>query len=196
MSRIARLRRQTSETEIALEIDLDGGGLYAIETGLGFLDHMLEQFAKHSQINLTLTAQGDLRIDPHHTAEDCGIVLGQAIDQALGKRQGITRFAHSYVAMDEALCRVCVDLSGRPYLVWRVDLPQRRIGDFDLETIQEWFQALAVHLRAAIHVECLYGHNTHHIVEACYKSLALALRAAIAIDPRLSQTIPSTKGTL
>ena len=194
--RSAKLKRETSETKIDVKVNLDGSGSHDIETGIGFLDHMLTQLAKHGMVDITLRAKGDLHIDMHHTTEDCGIALGQAVKQALGDKRGITRYAHSYVAMDEALSRVALDISGRPFLVWNVDFSKSKIGEMDTELFQEWFQAFAQHAGVTLHVEALYGDNNHHIVEACYKALARALRQAIAIDPDCADEIPSTKGTL
>ena len=170
--------------------------MYTIHTGVKFFDHMLQQLTRHSLIDLTLKADGDLEIDAHHTVEDTGIVLGQAFCQALGSRQGIMRFAHSYAAMDETLSRVVLDLSGRPFLIWKVDMITERIGEFDTQLVREWFQGFTTHLGAAIHVSCLYSINTHHQIESCYKALGLALREAIRLDPRRYDCLPSTKGLL
>jgi imidazoleglycerol-phosphate dehydratase len=194
--RQAELKRKTSETQIEAAIDLDGKGAFDIATGIGFLDHMLEQLAKHSRIDLKLKAKGDLHIDMHHTTEDCGIVLGQAVKQALGEKRGISRYAHAYVAMDEALTRVAIDVSGRPHLVWRGSLTQAKIGDMDSELFREWFHAFAQNAGITLHVEILYGDNNHHMVEASFKALARALRRAVALDPEAGGEIPSTKGTL
>ncbi len=194
--REASVARKTSETDIALRLSLDGEGRYRVSTGVGFLDHMLEQLARHSLIDLELTAEGDLHIDAHHTTEDVGIAIGQAVSAALGERKGIRRYGHAYVPMDETLVRVALDLSNRPYLIWRVELPAAKLGVMDTELFREWFQAFAQHAGATLHVECLYGANTHHIVEACFKALARALRAAVEIDPRRSDATPSTKGVL
>ena len=194
--REASVARKTSETDIALRLSLDGEGCYRVSTGVGFLDHMLEQLARHSLIDLELTAEGDLHIDAHHTTEDVGIAIGQAVSAALGERKGIRRYGHAYVPMDETLVRVALDLSNRPYLIWRVELPAAKLGVMDTELFREWFQAFAQHAGATLHVECLYGANTHHIVEACFKALARALRAAVEIDPRRSDATPSTKGVL
>jgi imidazoleglycerol-phosphate dehydratase len=196
VKRQASIDRATNETRIKASVDLDGSGAYDIATGIGFLDHMLQQLARHSLIDITLRAKGDLHIDFHHTAEDCGIVLGQAVAKALGDKQGITRYASAYLAMDEALTRVVVDVSGRPHLVWRVSFARPKIGEMDTELFQEWFQAFARNAGITLHVENLYGENGHHIAETCFKGLARALREAIARDPRQPGRVPSTKGTL
>ncbi len=194
--RKASIERTTSETFVAVSINLDGTGAFDIETGIGFLDHMLAQLARHSLIDITLKAKGDLHIDQHHTVEDCGIVLGQAVAKALGDKRGIARYAHAYLPMDEALTRVAVDISGRPYLVWKVRFPAEKVGAMDTELFREWFQAFAQHGGITLHVETLYGENAHHIAESCYKGLAKALKAAVAIDGRNRDGIPSTKGSL
>ena len=194
--REASIARKTAETEIDVRIRLDGEGRYSVSTGVGFLDHMLEQLARHGLVDLDLTARGDLHIDAHHTTEDTGIAVGQAVSAALGDRKGVRRYGHAYVPMDEALVRVALDLSNRPFLVWHVDLPAQKLGAMDTELFREWFQAFSQHAGVALHVECLYGVNTHHIVEACFKALARALRAAMEIDPRRSDAVPSTKGSL
>lgn len=194
--RTAKLERNTKETEISVEIDLDGTGAYDIDTGIGFLDHMLEQLARHSLMDIKLKAKGDLHIDAHHTAEDSGIALGQAFRQALGEKKGITRYADVNLPMDECLTRVAVDVSGRPFLVWQVEFPRDKVGDFDTELFQEWFQAFAQNAGITCHVANLYGDNGHHIAETCYKGLARALRQAIELDPRQGGRVPSTKGTL
>lgn len=194
--REASIARKTTETEIDVRLRLDGEGRYSISTGVGFLDHMLEQLARHGLVDLDLAAKGDLHIDAHHTTEDTGIAVGQAVSAALGDRKGIRRYGHAYVPMDEALVRVALDLSNRPYLVWHVELPAQKLGAMDTELFREWFQAFAQHAGATLHVECLYGTNTHHIVEACFKALARALRTAAEIDPRRSDAVPSTKGSL
>ncbi len=194
--RTAIIERKTTETSISVELNLDGKGKYSVETGIGFLDHMLEQLSRHSLIDLTVKAQGDLHIDGHHTTEDSGIAIGAAVTQALGDRKGITRYGHAYVPMDETLARVAIDLSNRPYLVWKVKFTQDRLGGIDTELFKEWFQAFAQAAGATLHVECLYGENNHHIVEACFKALARALRQAIEIDPRKADAVPSTKGVL
>ena len=194
--REASIARKTTETEIDVRLRLDGEGRYSVSTGIGFLDHMLEQLARHGLVDLDLAAKGDLHIDAHHTTEDTGIAVGQAVSAALGDRKGIRRYGHAYVPMDEALVRVALDLSNRPYLIWHVDLPAQKLGSMDTELFREWFQAFAQHAGATLHVECLYGTNTHHIVEACFKALARALRLAAEIDPRRSDAVPSTKGSL
>jgi len=194
--RKADVKRETKETQISVSLDLDGSGKHDVASGIGFLDHMLEQLARHGQIDLKLRAKGDLHIDMHHTAEDVGIVIGQAVARALGERRGIRRFASVHLAMDEALTRVVIDVSGRPYLVWKVALPRPKLGDFDTELVREWFHAFAQNAGITLHVETLYGDNTHHIVETCFKGLARALREAVAIDERAPNAVPSTKGTL
>jgi len=194
--RIAKIERTTKETQISAEINLDGSGAFDISTGIGFFDHMLEQLSRHSRIDIRLKATGDLHIDQHHTVEDSGIVLGQALAKALGDKTGITRYASIELPMDETLTRVALDVSGRPYLIWRVSFPSARIGDMDCELFREWFQAFAQHGGLTLHVENFYGENSHHIAESCYKALARSLKAAIAIDPALQGQLPSTKGTL
>ena len=194
--REASIERKTNETDIAVRVRLDGTGLYRVETGIGFLDHMLEQLSRHSLIDLDVTAKGDLHIDAHHTTEDSGIAIGKAVSRALGERGGIRRYGHAYVPMDETLVRVALDLSNRPYLIWQVDLPTQRLGGMDTELFREWFQAFSQHAGATLHVSCLYGLNTHHIVEAAYKALARALRGAVEFDPRRGDAPPSTKGVL
>ncbi|HKJ63482.1 MAG TPA: imidazoleglycerol-phosphate dehydratase HisB [Hyphomicrobiales bacterium] len=194
--RKAAIERKTKETGISAEVTLDGKGRYDIETGIGFLDHMLEQLSRHSLIDIKLSAKGDLHIDQHHTAEDCGIALGQAVAKALGDKRGITRYASVYLPMDEALTRVALDISGRPYLVWKVSFPTAKVGEMDTELFREWFQAFAQNAGLTLHVENLYGENSHHIAETCYKGLAKALRAAIAIDQAQAAELPTTKGTL
>ncbi len=194
--RAARVTRRTNETDVAVSLALDGTGRAEVATGVGFLDHMIEQLARHSLIDITLKAEGDLQIDQHHTTEDSGIVLGQALACALGEKQGIARYGFSYLPMDETLTRVALDVSGRPFLVWDVDFTRSKIGEMDTELFREWFQAFAQHAGLTLHVETLYGENSHHIAEACYKALARALRQAIAIDERQSGRVPSTKGQL
>ena len=196
MKRQATIDRSTKETNIKATVDLDGTGAYDISTGVGFLDHMLEQLARHALIDITLEAKGDLHIDFHHTTEDSGIVLGQAVAKALGDKQGITRYAGAYLPMDETLTRVAVDVSGRPYLIWKVAFSQPKVGEMDTELFREWFQAFAQNAGITLHVECLYGDNNHHIAETCYKGLARALRAATEADARQAGRVPSTKGTL
>ena len=195
-SRTATLERQTSETRIEVTVELDGEGRYEIETGIGFLDHMLAQLSRHSLIDIRLKAEGDLHIDAHHTTEDSGIALGQAVSRALGERKGIVRYGDALIPMDETLTRVALDVSNRPYLIWKVDFSQDRLGAMDTELFREWFQAFAFNAGLTLHVETLYGLNNHHIVESSYKALARALRQAIEIDPRKADAIPSTKGTL
>ena len=196
MARTATITRTTRETEISAAVDLDGTGAFDIKTGVGFLDHMLEQLARHSLIDITLAAKGDLHIDAHHTVEDTGIVLGQAMAKALGDRRGIARYAALHLPMDEALTRVAVDVSGRPHLVWSVTFPTHKVGQMDTELFREWFQAFAHNAGLTLHVANLYGANSHHIAETCFKGLARALREAIAIDPGQTGRVPSTKGTL
>jgi imidazoleglycerol-phosphate dehydratase len=196
VKRHATIERSTKETKIKATVDLDGTGTYDVATGIGFLDHMLEQLARHSLIDITLKAKGDLHIDFHHTTEDSGIVLGQAVAKALGDKQGITRYAGVHLPMDETLTRVAVDVSGRPYLIWKVTFPTPKIGDMDTELFREWFRAFAQNAGITLHIETLYGSNSHHIAETCFKGLARALRAAVAIDPRQAGRVPSTKGTL
>jgi imidazoleglycerol-phosphate dehydratase len=196
VKRQATIERSTKETRIKAVIDLDGTGAYDVTTGVGFLDHMLEQLSRHSLIDIALKAKGDLHIDFHHTTEDSGIVLGQAVAKALGDKQGITRYASAYLPMDETLTRVAVDVSGRPHLVWKVEFSRPKLGDMDTELFREWFQAFAQNAGITLHVENLYGQNNHHIAETCFKGLARALRQAVAIDPRQGGRIPSTKGAL
>ena len=196
MTRKATIDRSTKETQIKATVDLDGTGAYDIKTGVGFLDHMLEQLSRHSLIDITLKAKGDLHIDFHHTAEDSGIVLGQAVAKALGDKQGIARYAGVFLPMDETLTRVAVDVSGRPYLIWKVAFPTQKVGEMDTELFREWFQAFAQNAGITLHIETLYGANSHHIAETCFKGLARALREAIAIDPRQGGRVPSTKGSL
>jgi imidazoleglycerol-phosphate dehydratase len=194
--RQASVERNTKETRIKATVALDGTGHYQIATGIGFLDHMIEQLSRHSLVDIALAAQGDLHIDFHHTTEDCGIVLGQAVAQALGDRKGIERYGHAYIPMDETLSRVALDLSNRPYLIWKVAFTRPKLGDMDTELFKEFFQAFAQSAGMTLHVETLYGENNHHIVESCFKGLARALRQAITIDPRKADAVPSTKGTL
>jgi imidazoleglycerol-phosphate dehydratase len=195
-ARRATVERRTKETAIAATVDLDGIGAYDVATGVGFLDHMIEQLARHSLIDITLKASGDLHIDQHHTTEDSGIVLGQAIARALGDKEGIARYGSAYLPMDETLTRVAIDVSGRPFLTWKVAFTRSKIGEMDTELFREWFQAFAQNAGVTLHVENLYGENNHHIAETCYKALARALRAAVAIDPRQQGRVPSTKGSL
>ena len=194
--RKAAYTRKTKETEIDVDLNLDGTGVYDVKTGIGFLDHMLEQLSRHSLIDLKLRATGDLHIDCHHTAEDTGIAIGTALTRALGDRAGITRYGHAYVPMDESLTRVALDFSNRPYLIWKVAFTRDKLGAFDTELFKEWFQAFAQAGGITLHVENLRGENNHHIVESCYKALARALRAALEIDPRKADAVPSTKGVL
>jgi len=194
--RTGAVTRKTKETDIVAGVTLDGTGLANIATGIGFFDHMLEQLARHSLIDIEIHAAGDLHIDQHHTVEDTGIALGQAVRQALGDMAGITRFADVLLPMDETLTRVAVDISGRPFLVFRTKFVQAKIGNFDTELVREFFQAFTTHAAMNIHVETLYGENAHHIAESCFKGLARALRAAVALDPRQKGAIPSTKGLL
>ncbi len=194
--RKASVKRQTKETSIEVSVNLDGAGTYDVSTGIGFLDHMLEQLSRHSLIDLTVKAKGDLHIDFHHTTEDTGIAIGQAVAEALGERRGITRFGSALAPMDETLTRVALDISARPYLIWRVSFSRPKLGEMDTELFKEWFQAFAQAAGITLHVETLYGDNNHHIVESCYKALARALRTAVAIDGRAEMAIPSTKGVL
>jgi imidazoleglycerol-phosphate dehydratase len=194
--RQANVKRTTKETDVEVLVDLDGTGRASVATGIGFLDHMLDLLARHSRMDLTVKAKGDLHIDHHHTTEDVGIALGQAVRQALGDMKGITRYADVHVPMDEALTRVAIDISGRPFLVFRAEFGRDKVGSFDTELVREWFHAFAVNAGVTLHVETLYGSNDHHISESCFKGLARALRAAVALDPRAAGEIPSTKGTL
>jgi imidazoleglycerol-phosphate dehydratase len=190
------ITRKTKETDIAVAVSIDGSGRSEIATGIGFLDHMLDLLARHSRMDITARAKGDLHIDDHHTAEDVGIALGQAVRQALGDMKGITRYADVHLPMDEALTRVAVDVSGRPFLVFKAEFARDKIGTFDTQLVNEWFQAFAMHAGITLHVETLYGSNDHHIAESCFKGLARALRTAFAIDPQAANEIPSTKGKL
>ena len=194
--RKASLDRKTTETQIAVSINLDGTGAYDVKSGVGFLDHMLELLSRHSLIDIKLRAKGDTHIDFHHTTEDSGIALGQAFAKALGNRKGIRRYADCFLPMDEALTRAAIDVSGRPYLIWKVEFSRPKIGEFDTELVREWFQAFAMNAGVTLHVETLYGGNCHHIAESCFKALARVLRAATEIDPRQKDRIPSTKGSL
>ena len=196
MKRQATITRKTKETEISATVDLDGTGAYDIKTGIGFLDHMLEQLARHGLIDITLRAKGDLHIDFHHTTEDCGIVLGQAVAKALGDKQGISRYADVHLPMDETLTRVALDVSGRPYLIWNVTFTRDKLGEMDTELFREFFQAFAQNAGITLHIANLYGENNHHIAETCFKGLARALRLALTIDPRQTGRVPSTKGML
>jgi imidazoleglycerol-phosphate dehydratase len=194
--RVAEVERNTRETRIRGRVDLDGTGKAEIATGVGFLDHMLEQLAKHSLVDIGLKAKGDLQVDFHHTTEDTGYVVGEAVARALGDRAGIARYGHAVVPMDETLTRVSLDASNRPYLVWKVTFTRPKLGDMDTELFKEWFQAFAQSAGMTVHVENLYGENNHHIVESCFKGLARALRQAVEIDPRRQGAVPSTKGVL
>jgi imidazoleglycerol-phosphate dehydratase len=194
--RTAEVERVTKETSIAVAVDLDGSGRYDIATGVGFLDHMLEQLARHSLIDITLRAKGDLHIDFHHTTEDTGIALGQAVSQALGERVGISRYGAALIPMDETLTQVALDASNRPYLIWKVNFSRPKLGEMDTELFKEWFQAFAQNAGITLHIENLYGENSHHIVESCFKGLARALRQAMTPDERLDGGVASTKGTL
>jgi imidazoleglycerol-phosphate dehydratase len=194
--RKASLDRKTTETQIAVSINLDGTGAYDVKSGVGFLDHMLELLSRHSLIDIKLRAKGDTHIDFHHTTEDSGIALGQAFAKALGNRKGIRRYADCFLPMDEALTRAAIDVSGRPYLIWKVEFSRPKIGEFDTELVREWFQAFAMNAGVTLHVQTLYGDNCHHIAESCFKALARVLRAATEIDPRQKDRIPSTKGSL
>jgi imidazoleglycerol-phosphate dehydratase len=194
--RKAEISRKTTETKIAVAVDLDGSGRYDVKTGIGFLDHMLEQLSRHSLIDIKVRAEGDTHIDLHHTTEDVGIALGQAIGKALGDRKGIARYASIDLPMDEVCTRAAVDVSGRPFLVWKVDFPRPKVGEFDTELFREFFHALAQHAGLTLHIANLYGENSHHIAETCFKAVARVFRAAFALDPRTLDSIPSTKGTL
>ena len=195
-ARTASVARRTKETQIDVSLDLDGTGDYAVDTGIGFLDHMMEQLSRHSLIDLELKAVGDLHIDFHHTTEDTGIAIGEAVSKALGDRRGICRYGDALIPMDETLTRVALDCSNRPYLIWKVGFSKPKLGEMDTELFKEWFQAFAQAAGVTLHVENLYGENNHHIVESCFKGLARALRAAIAPDPRKADAVPSTKGVL
>src|ERR1700712_4387240 len=194
--RTGSVHRKTSETSIDVELNLDGTGIYEVSTGIGFLDHMMEQLSRHSLIDLNLKAVGDLHIDQHHTTEDSGIAIGEAFSHALGDKKGITRFGTAFAPMDETLTRVALDISGRPFLVWKVKLDSPRLGEWDTELIEHWFHSFSQSAGLTLHVQNLYGSNNHHIVESCFKGLARALRQAVEIDPRKADSIPSTKGTL
>ena len=194
--RIAKVNRKTKETSIEAEVNLDGKGVYNIDTGIGFLNHMLEQLSKHSLVDINLKAKGDLHIDLHHTTEDSGIVIGEAIAKALGDKKGIKRYAHAYIPMDETLSRVSIDISNRPYLVWNVKLKVEKLGEMDTELFKEWFQAFSQSAGITLHIENIYGDNSHHIIESCFKGLARALRLALEKDVRAADSLPSTKGIL
>lgn len=194
--RTATVTRTTAETDISVEINLDGTGVYDNQTGVGFFDHMLDQLARHSLIDMTVRAKGDLHIDDHHTVEDTGIALGQALTQAIGEKRGIHRYGECHLPMDDAQVRCALDLSARPFLVWNVELPTQKIGGFDCELVREFFQAFATHGGITLHIDQLHGFNSHHIAEAAFKAVARALRTAVETDPRKSNAVPSTKGTL
>ena len=194
--RTALVERKTKETEISVSLDLDGDGAGMVDTGIGFLDHMLDSFARHSAIDLKVKARGDLHIDFHHTTEDTGIVIGQAVRKALGTFKGIRRFGSALIPMDETLTRAAIDVSGRPYFVWKVGFTKPKLGDMDTELFKEWFQAFAQNAGVTLHIENLYGENNHHIAESCFKACARALREAVEIDQRMEDLIPSTKGAL
>ena len=194
--RRAEITRKTKETQVRAAVDLDGEGRAKVSTGIGFLDHMLEQLARHSLIDLDVEAKGDLHIDFHHTTEDTGIVIGQAVAEALGSRAGIQRYGDALIPMDETLTRVALDASNRPYLIWKVAFTKPKLGEMDTELFREWFHAFAQAAGLTLHIENLYGENNHHIVESCFKGLARALRAAVTIDPRKPDAVPSTKGVL
>ena len=194
--RNADIRRKTGETDIEVSVNLDGTGAYSISTGIGFLDHMLEQLSRHSLMDLNVRVQGDLHVDQHHTTEDSAIAIGEAVAKALGDKRGIARYGEAHAPMDETLTRVALDISGRPWLAWKVQISMQRLGEWDTELIEHWFQSFAQSAGITLHVENLYGSNNHHIVESCFKALARALRQAVELDPRKGDAIPSTKGTL
>ena len=196
MKRKAKISRKTKETSIAVEINIDGTGKYKIDTGIGFLDHMLEQLSKHSLIDISVKAKGDTHIDLHHTTEDTGIAIGEAISKAAGNRKGIKRYAHALIPMDETLTRVAIDVSNRPYLIWKVDLKVEKLGEMDTELFKEWFQAFSQSAGITLHIENVYGENSHHKIESCFKGLARSLKDAFEIDKRIKTSIPSTKGKL
>jgi imidazoleglycerol-phosphate dehydratase len=196
MKRKAKIIRKTKETNIAVEVNLDGKGKYNIKTGIGFLDHMLEQLSKHSLIDITLKAKGDTHIDLHHTTEDTGIAIGEAIKKAAGNRRGIKRYASMVIPMDETLSRVSLDVSNRPYLIWKIDLKVEKLGEMDTELFKEWFQAFSQSAGITLHVENIYGDNSHHTIESCFKGLARSLKEALTVDKRIKNSIPSTKGKL
>ena len=194
--RRATLNRTTAETDISVELNLDGTGIYDNQTGVGFFDHMLDQLSRHALIDMTVRCKGDLHIDDHHSVEDVGIAIGQALAEAVGDKKGIQRYGSFLLAMDDALVRCALDLSGRPFLVWNVDIPTPKIGTFDTELVREFFQALSTHAGITLHVDMLHGLNSHHIAEAAFKSVARALRTALEVDPRMADAVPSTKGML
>ncbi len=194
--RTASIDRATKETRVSVAVNLDGTGRYDVATGVGFFDHMLEQLSRHSLIDMTVRVDGDRHIDDHHSVEDAGIALGQAVRQAMGDMKGLTRYADSLLPMDDTLTRCAIDVSGRPFLVFKVDFPREKIGTFDTELVREWFQAFAMNAGITLHIETLYGENAHHIAESCFKALARALRQALSIDPRMADALPTTKGRL
>ena len=196
MSRNGKISRKTKETSIAVEINIDGKGKYKIDTGIGFLNHMLEQLSKHSLMDITVKAKGDTHIDLHHTTEDTGIAIGEAISKAAGNRKGIKRYAHALIPMDETLTRVAIDVSNRPYLIWKVNLKVEKLGEMDTELFKEWFQAFSQSAGITLHIENVYGENSHHKIESCFKGLARSLKDAFEIDKRIKSSIPSTKGKL
>ena len=196
MPRKAKITRKTKETTINVAMNIDGSGKYKIESGIGFLNHMLEQLSKHSLIDLKITAKGDTHIDLHHTTEDTGIAIGECIKKALGSAKGIKRYSHAFIPMDETLTRVTMDISNRPYLIWKVKLKVEKLGEMDTELFKEWFQAFSQAAGITLHVENIYGDNSHHIIESCFKGLARSLRNAIEVDKRIKNKIPSTKGVL
>tara|TARA_Y100000590_G_scaffold222701_1_gene252040 strand:- start:13525 stop:14115 length:591 start_codon:yes stop_codon:yes gene_type:complete len=196
MKRKAKITRKTKETSINVDVNIDGKGKYKIDTGIGFLDHMLEQLSKHSLIDLNVKAKGDTHIDLHHTTEDTGIAIGECLKKASNKFKGIKRYAHAMIPMDETLSRVAVDVSNRPYLIWKVKLKVEKLGEMDTELFKEWFQAFSQAAGVTLHIENIYGDNSHHIIESCFKGLARTLRSALEIDPRTKNIIPSTKGSL
>tara|TARA_Y100001970_G_scaffold273332_1_gene371385 strand:- start:150 stop:740 length:591 start_codon:yes stop_codon:yes gene_type:complete len=196
MKRKAKINRKTKETSISVEVNIDGKGKYKIDTGIGFLNHMLEQLSKHSLIDLNVKAKGDTHIDLHHTTEDVGIAIGECIKKASNKFKGIKRYAHAMIPMDETLSRVAIDVSNRPYLIWKVNLKVEKLGEMDTELFKEWFQAFSQSAGVTLHMENMYGDNSHHIIESCFKGLARTLRSALEIDPRTKNIIPSTKGSL
>ena len=196
MSRKAKIQRKTKETNISVEVNLDGKGKYQIKTKIGFLDHMLEQLSKHSLIDMKINAKGDTHIDLHHTTEDTGIAIGEAIRKAAGNLKGVRRYATTYIPMDETLTRISLDISNRPYLIWNVELKVEKLGEMDTELFKEWFQAFSQSAGITLHVENIYGDNSHHIIESCFKGLARSLRTALEMDPRNKKSIPSTKGSL
>ena len=196
MSRKGKISRKTKETSISVDLNIDGKGKYKIETGIGFLDHMLEQLSKHSLMDISVKAKGDTHIDLHHTTEDTGIAIGEAINKAAGNRKGIKRYAHALIPMDETLTRVAIDVSNRPYLIWKVDLKVEKLGEMDTELFKEWFQAFSQSAGITLHIENIYGENSHHKIESCFKGLARSLKDAFEIDKRIKSSIPSTKGKL